>query len=278
MKIGSNTYKLILLDTNALREIVTNTKLSGKGFLQNFFSGEKLYAPCFSIYNVIELMPYENIYKQFLDFFSTVPCLMIFPAKSIIQEEYRHYINGSQLQITNKIANVFTPLIDNNSYNCKKFFNSLKSNDKLMETINAEISGLKDTANEWEKQRHNTKQLLESLQFPKNMFDENFYTTQEKETITKDLMNWGIVPNKDVNISKLPALRIMEYSQFNRLYLTHKNIKPNDVMDITISSIIPYIDAVITENFQANIYKKAKRFIPQLKILEIYTLKDIRQN
>ncbi len=182
MKIGSNTYKLVLLDTNALREIVTNTKLSAKGFLQNFFSGEKLYAPCFSIYNVTELIPYKNIYKQFLDFFSTIPCLMIFPAKSVIQEEYCNYIKGSQLEITNKIANAFTPLIDNNSYNCKKFFYNLESNIKLMETINSEISGLKDTAKAWEKQRYNTKQLLENLQFPTNMIYEKFYTTQEKET------------------------------------------------------------------------------------------------
>ena len=31
MKIGNNIYKLIFLDTNALREIVTNTNLAGKG-------------------------------------------------------------------------------------------------------------------------------------------------------------------------------------------------------------------------------------------------------
>ena len=33
MLIGANDYKLILLDTNAIREIVTNTNMSGKGFL-----------------------------------------------------------------------------------------------------------------------------------------------------------------------------------------------------------------------------------------------------
>jgi len=47
-------------------------------------------------------------------------------------------------------------------------------------------------------------------------------------------------------------------------------------MDITISCIVPYLDAIITEGFQADVYKKAKRFIPQLSNLEIYTLKDIR--
>ncbi|WP_162307188.1 hypothetical protein [Schaedlerella arabinosiphila] len=47
-------------------------------------------------------------------------------------------------------------------------------------------------------------------------------------------------------------------------------------MDVLISSIAPYVDVVITENFQADVYKKAKKFIPQIKELEIYRLKDIR--
>ena len=37
MLIGANNYKLILLDTNAIREIVTNTNMSGKWFLEKFF-------------------------------------------------------------------------------------------------------------------------------------------------------------------------------------------------------------------------------------------------
>ena len=39
MKIGNNDYKTILLDTNAIREIVTNENNSGKGsIMQVFFS------------------------------------------------------------------------------------------------------------------------------------------------------------------------------------------------------------------------------------------------
>lgn len=47
MKIGQNTYKLILLDTNALREIVKNTNLSGKGFLQTFLLEKIVMSPAF---------------------------------------------------------------------------------------------------------------------------------------------------------------------------------------------------------------------------------------
>ncbi|MBK1811533.1 hypothetical protein JHL18_12970 [Clostridium sp. YIM B02505] len=278
MKIGENIYKLILLDTNALREIVTNTNLSGEGFFSKFFKGKDLYAPCFSIYNVIELMPYEDIYEKFLDFFSKVPSLMIYPAKTIIQEEYQKYLNGQTLQITNKIANVFSPLVNNESYNCKKFFEKIKCNTKLMKTIQDEIAQLSSVAKSWEQQRLDSRKILNNMKLSSEIIDEKFYKMQERETIIKDLSNWGIKPQKTIDITALNSLRIMEYSQFNRVYMTNKKVLPNDVMDIKISCIIPYIDAVITENFQANIYIKARKLIPRLNKLEIYTLRDIRMN
>lgn len=278
IKIGENIYKLILLDTNALREIITNTYLSEKGFFLNFFGGEILYAPCFSIYNVIELMPYRNIYEQLLDFFSKVPCLMIFPAKTIIQEEYKQYISGQPLQITNQISNAFTPAINNRSNNCRKFFEDMQHNTKLMQTIQSEVARLPSVASSWEQQRIDAKQLLKNMRLPSNMIDEKFYVTQEREIIIKDLKNWDITPKETVDITALPSLRIMEFSQFNRIHMTNKKVLPNDVMDIKISCIIPYVDAVVTENFQADVYKKARKLIPQINQLEIYTLRDIRMS
>lgn len=269
---------MILLDTNALREIITNTYLSEKGFFLNFFGGEILYAPCFSIYNVIELMPYRNIYEQLLDFFSKVPCLMIFPAKTIIQEEYKQYISGQPLQITNQISNAFTPAINNRSNNCRKFFEDMQHNTKLMQTIQSEVARLPSVASSWEQQRIDAKQLLKNMRLPSNMIDEKFYVTQERETIIKDLKNWDITPKETVDITALPSLRIMEFSQFNRIHMTNKKVLPNDVMDIKISCIIPYVDAVVTENFQADVYKKARKLIPQINQLEIYTLRDIRMS
>lgn len=80
-------------------------------------------------------MPYRDIYEQFLDFFSKVPCLMIFPAETIIQEEYKQYIKGQPLQIANQIENAFTPIINSRSNNCRKFFEDMEHNTKLMQII-----------------------------------------------------------------------------------------------------------------------------------------------
>ena len=278
MLIGSNNYKLILLDTNAIREIVTNTNLSGKGFLEKFFAQlSDAYAPCFSIYNVIELMPYQDIYEKFLEFFSVIPCLMMFSVKNIFQKEVECYLEGKDFVIDNHIANAFTPYVLKDNYNCKNFFDNLTKDTSLMANIESEVTVFSSIASEWGKRREKIEDMLKTLNLPLNMIDEKFYRTQEKDTIIKDLMNYGIAIPFEAEILKLPASRVMEFSQFVRIYRTRKNIKPNDVMDIQISCVVPYVDAVITENFQADVYKKAKHFIPQLRKLEIYTLKDIRQ-
>lgn len=276
MLFGKNEYKLILLDTNALREIVTNKNYSGKGFLSKFFAEQQLYAPCFSIYNVVELMPYKDIYEKFINFFSTIPCLMFFPIKTIIQKEYQSFLQDIDFEINNQVANAFSSAADNDSYNCRQFFERLSANKELMQMISDEILSLKSIATTWESQRNIASKQIAKLALPENMIDEKYYRFVEKETIIKDLINWGINPKNDIDLEKFPAMRIMEYSQFNRIHCIKKAIKPNDVMDITISGIVPYLDAVITENFQANIYKKAKSFIGQMQSLEIYTLKDIR--
>lgn len=278
MLIGVNDYKLILLDTNALKEIVTNTNMSGKGFLERFFAcSPDAYVPCFSIYNVIELMPYQNIYEKFLEFFSTIPCLVMFPVKSIFQREVECYLEGKSFVIDGHIANAFTPLVLKDNYNCKNFFENMVKDTTLMENTQNEVKKFSSIATDWENRRNRTEKMLKAQHLPLNMINEKFYRTQEKDTIIKDLMNYGISVPLGVEILHLPASRMMEFSQFVRIYQTRKHIKPNDVMDVQISCIIPYVNAVITENFQADVYKKAKHFIPQLEELEIYTLKDIRQ-
>lgn len=276
MKIGSNEYKLIFLDSNALREITNNTFSSGKGFINKFMNESNMYIPCFSIYNVMELKPNEEGFQKFIDFFSIIPCFMFFSAKTILQEEYKCYLKNQPLIINNQIVNAFSPLNTNDSHNFRKMITGMLSMESLASCIQSEINELPSVANSWESQRLEAKRNLEKSKLPLNMIDIKYYKSQENEMITKDLQAWGFEPSPILNIDKLPAFRIMGYSQFNGIFLTKKVIKPNDVMDITISCIIPYVDAVITESFQADVYRKAQKLIPQMKKLETYILKDIR--
>jgi len=275
MKIGNNTYKIILLDTNAIREIVTNENKSGKGFLENFIAFGK-YVPCISLYNVIELKPYNDIYNKFIDYFSLIPCFIIYPVKSILAKELNAILNNTEFVIDNSIANAFSPLGKDDTFNCRSFFEKIMENRQLSEIITQEIQELPKIATVWENQRIKALKVLSQSGYPDDMIDIKFYKDQEESTILKDLKNWGLSIPPSINYKQFSAARIMAFSQFNRVHSTKKAIKPNDVMDTMISAVVPHIDAVITEKYQANVYKTAKSFISEMKPLEIYTLKDIR--
>lgn len=62
----------------------------------------------------------------------------------------------------------------------------------------------------------------------------------------------------------------MAYSKFERIYNTTKNIVKNDVMDVMISSMSPYVEVIVTEATKAEVLKKAKTFIDEIKHIEIY--------
>ncbi len=107
MILNGNEYKLIFLDTNAIREILSNTNEAGKGFLNLLMSQKRL--PCFSIYNIIKLKPYNDIFDKFLGFFGTIPCLMMFPYKEIIKKEYECFQKNYEFIIDSQIAYALLP-------------------------------------------------------------------------------------------------------------------------------------------------------------------------
>lgn len=67
------------------------------------------------------------------------------------------------------------------------------------------------------------------------------------------------------------------WTVFFRLYLAARRKPQNqDVFDALISTPAPYLDAVVTENYQAEIYGQVKRLDAAIDTLDVYTLKDLR--
>lgn len=68
----------------------------------------------------------------------------------------------------------------------------------------------------------------------------------------------------------------MLYSQYFRLFEESRKTDLQDVTDIRIMASSPYMNAIVTENFQAEIFRKIKRVWFRIENLEVYTLKDLR--
>lgn len=203
---------------------------------------------------------------------------MLYPYKMFLETEYSLSKHDKEVKITNELAHAFTKTNNNSSYDIRLFMEEFFKDEKNYSELQTEILGLGEVADEWSYQRLKAKKLLFKLGIPENALNSKYYRGVEKETIIKDLKIHGIEVDEKIKISKMPGARIMEYSHFDRVHTTKRPIKPNDVMDVKISCIAPYVDAVITEKYQAEIYKKAKSFINDIKNLKIFKINDFEDN
>lgn len=274
MILNGNHYKLVLLDTNIIRETVKNidksntTNKVATNLMVKLFSNKCI--PCYSFYNVLEIKPYGDLFKNFLSVFKHIPSMMFYPYSEIITEEFKAYKNNKYLEITGKIAFALN-CEEYNPETTIEFFLENESGKNMFNTLTPEYirEHLEDIRQTWLKGKRDIKK-----KYGKDI---------DIKEIKKDYTNINIssllginIVDEKVDLNKLPASMMMLYSFFHRICLK-KDITLNDVMDVTISAIAPYVDIVITENFQAEVYKQAKNHIPQLKNLEILRLSDLNK-
>ena len=77
---SGNEYQLILLDTNALSEIIKHPLNEGRVFIEK--CSPKDHAPCLTIYNLIELRRKSKLFKEYVEFFSLYPSFLLKPNES----------------------------------------------------------------------------------------------------------------------------------------------------------------------------------------------------
>jgi hypothetical protein len=91
-------------------------------------------------------------------------------------------------------------------------------------------------------------------------------------TWVKSHLDRGTVPD----ITTLPSLQIMLYSQYYRLFNPDRRQAEQDVTDVQIMACSPYVDAIVTEAYQADILRRVRHRVRGLESTEIATLRDIR--
>ena len=82
-----------------------------------------------------------------------------------------------------------------------------------------------------------------------------------------------------VRIDAFPSLKATMYTVWHKFYADRtRTPSASDAFDIIISSATPYVDAIITENHQAEALRKTKRFDEFIQDLLVFTLKDSRES
>jgi len=268
---SGNTYQLVLLDTNALSDIAKSKKKEGLRFVTEFDAGG--YAPCFTSYSLIEIRRNEEAYKSFLKFFSVYPIFMLKPHSVILEDEKAAYDTDKNVSA---LLNAFSPYGKNQSYDLRHFIddhfrkpenleleNNWKEDERrTMESwleLKKNFNVTSDDANKEDAEKYVNKVLFEEL-------------CQKFREFVQQELNKEIIPDSD----KFPSLQAMLYSQYYRIFDKNRKFNLSDVTDVRIMAATPYVDVLITENYQAEVFKKFKAKVPLLRKLRVVRVGDLK--
>lgn len=268
---NGKTYKYCLLDTNIISEIVKNPEIEGKGFLTRFPSAA--YVPCMSAYSLIELRRNGPVYTSFIEMFSIIPFFITKTLNVILEEEFKTYSTDKNI---NPVQVPITALSKDSQLHLKNALEKIFSDNEVLAAESRWRSDETTVLNSWKKRLNNFQQESSTA----NAKDaERYWEEAGLQTLmflnpawAKEKVDAGhlIDPNHFLSV------KAMLYSQYYRLYDQHWKPRPQEITDIQIIAVSPYVDTVITEKFQAEIFKKIKTKVRGMEKLEIYTLRDIR--
>lgn len=256
VEFNGQRWKLLYLDTNAISNFISNNN-----FRSNLFKKieEQEYYICFSIYNAIELSNgYESRFERFLEIFSNINCIMFWTYIDIINEEIECY-RGNKFDIS-KISYSFVPNLGKEydiRYCLEKWIPEIKN------IIEPQKRDMEELENFFTKQKNIGEKYV--------LFNKKY----ESETTIDFLNELEYNFDRKIDIEKLPTCRIINKSIYNRITCGKKiDIGNNDIYDIMISAVLPYVDAIVSEKYQLEVIKQAKRNIKQIQNIQCYNITD----
>jgi hypothetical protein len=269
--INNTDYKLCLLDTNVLSELLKNPK-EWLSFLSDTFSLANTIL-CYSAFSLSELFSRKDLFEKYIEIFSTFPSAILDGHHSIFEKEINNYFKNNEI---NPI--VIAPFAIHEP--------GLNARQKLTKVI--EDSGFTERTEYWIGSRQEILNGILDLKknFPrtKALYSvaeiENFNflaSTQQISLRDNKFANSLLIDGKKIDLDRFLSIKSTSYVVFYKFYPTNRKPVLSDVFDIIISSLFPYVDFVLTEGNLCEIIKTIQNRHNFLKHLVGYSLKDINK-
>ncbi|MCK9198947.1 MAG: hypothetical protein M0P49_05030, partial [Bacilli bacterium] len=232
-------------------------------FFNKFFVQNNNYIICYEPNVLIEMKRRDDLFKTFKNLFKNVPSLLLKTSYQIINDQINS--NDKSIYIT-----VLNNIINNNFDTILNFFDS---DEKMQLTIQNNEKETVDTVKEWVNKRNEFNKNISNLNLSfksKNLLLNQLYEKQKKNDYCEMLKNYNNHDSQNIPDS----IKIQSFCRFEKIFKSNKEINKNDVYDVLISGILPYVDAIITETNQADLYKQLKKQVEGIRNLEIYKVGD----
>lgn len=271
---NGTSYRLGLLDTCILGKILSRPDDERQGFFNLFFDPKPFIVPCVTIWSVLELRQKQELYNTFIEFFSLIPFCMLKTPDLLLEDEYKYYPFFNKIDPVLFTFSLFKPKTESLNVFLHKVFSN-------REVIQAE----KNWKFKWKKEKLNSILSLKSNFTSKN---ENLNSSDAKRFLNEALPQYITVQKpswikeklekkEEIIFDAFPSAKAALYTVFYRFYVANRQPEVQDIFDILINNIVPYMDYVVTEKFQADILKKIKKADKQFAHLEIKTIRHLRK-
>lgn len=270
---SGKTYNICLLDTNAISDIVRPQSPSITEFRWRI--EQEAYVPCFAIQSMVELRRRPDLFDAFLSFFSQTPILILKDFEEILALERRY---ARELSINDIVLHAFLPTQHNDGDRSaiSSFMLRIFSDPSIQAAEKHQIDEDQETADILQSRKAN----MPFDDRRPNLEDARSYARQAGvETICRLDVHHAKAERdagRYLEIERYPALHTQLLSLYFRKYEPKRKLVHNDVMDLKIVAAAPYLDVVITDAFQAEIFRKIRNEVKGLDKLEVLTLRDLR--
>jgi hypothetical protein len=274
IRLNATDYRLCLLDTNAVSELVKR-----QSFLRNFFKwafdAAPAYIPSFTLFTVLELRRKPELYQQFLERFGPLPSMLLKSHEQLLEEETRYYpdpsgVDPSLLGFSGELGSAGNHLgkVLPFAFSDAAIAEKERYWNEGEQEIVAGIVSLVPNYPPSKGSAYDASEVRLFLQMA---------GLQQLGLRAEGFAESVLAGSQPVEIDAFPSLKTSLYTVFHKFY-ADRNRKPtrSDGFDIINSAATPYVDAVVTENHQAEVLRKTMNRDDFISELQVFTLKDFR--
>jgi hypothetical protein len=274
--LGDNQYRLCLLDTNAVSEMAKHDEVM-RHFLTWSLSTPPFFIPCYSLFTVLEVRRSDEVYRKFIERFGPLPSMIVKSHEQLLEDETHSYPDPSAIDPTllgfagelgadgTRLAKVLP-----HAFGTKSILDQERGWNEARDEI---VEGIGSLVSNFPPQQGDAYALSEVRLFLQiaGLDQLRLRALGFAESV---LVENGAI----VDIDAFPSLKATLYTVFHKFY-ADRTRKPSrsDAFDIMISAVTPYVEAIITENHQAEVLRKTKNLDTFLQDLEVFTLRDFRE-
>ncbi|MBS1515575.1 MAG: hypothetical protein JSS63_11105 [Bacteroidetes bacterium] len=266
INLGGINYKLCLIDTCVISEILKNKKEIGSKIVPKFINERIMF--CYTIQTIAELRKAPDIYNEFFSYMSIMPSFLLKNYNQLTEDEINSYVNKKSVDpILFHIA-----MMKPESY--YKEYQNMFERKELKHYFDSEKIDAPDTLKallDWrggfppEKENYSTKEIEHWVEL----------VSLKQILITHpEYYKRNITNLEAMNYTNFKSWNMIAYIVFYKFYFRHRNPKVNDVNDILIVSALPYLDIIITEKDMCEQLRQIKAKHDIINHVELYTIKS----